>query len=202
MIRFFDFFLHRNKKNDIHFSKEEKHERTEVEILQEEITQNTKKNTVIRKYDRKRIKDIKIYESNNCFQSNPCLHDVLLIFHDKKIEETTINILIIYELWKNLSFSVSPEFFKHCKSEYETFMKNDDGEFILKELFDIHYEIIENDNVSKVLSIEMKNCLGGTSCSHKVVVQMDNKEKVEMALNFEEILKLCKRVKHPIPRHY
>jgi hypothetical protein len=90
----------------------------ETEELEKEIINNKMKKLVVRKYDQKVIKDIKIKETNACYVTFPCLHDVIIIFDDNKYEDTTMSIIVIYELWKKLSFDITIKFLKHCKDEY------------------------------------------------------------------------------------
>ena len=109
--------------------------------LDEEIKNNITKKIVIRNYDQRIIKDIKIKENNACFKSYPCLHDVILIFDDNTCEDTTINIIVLYEIWKNLSFDINIKFLKHCKNEYK--MNNTNNtENLVENLFINKYTIV------------------------------------------------------------
>ena len=112
------------------------------EELEIEIIKNKNKNLIIRNYDRKIIKDIKIFDNNLCFNTFPCLHGVLLIFTNNKYEETTMNILLIYELWKEMSFNISVNFLKHCKTELQLF-NNKEGHF---DLFEKNYTVKKINN--------------------------------------------------------
>ena len=118
-------------KQDKNFEKEEL-----------EIKMNKNKNLIIRNYDRKIIKDVKIFENNFCFNTFPCLHGVLLIFTNNKYEETTMNILTIYELWKELSFDISVNFLKHSKTELQLF--NDKEGYY--DLFEKNYTVKKINN--------------------------------------------------------
>jgi len=91
----------------------------EADELEKEIINNKMKKLVVRNYDQKVIKDIKIKETNPCYVTFPCLHDVIIIFDDNKYEDTTMSIIVIYELWKKLSFDINIKFLKHCKDEYD-----------------------------------------------------------------------------------
>jgi len=91
----------------------------ETDELEKEIINNKMKKLVVRNYDQKVIKDIKIKETNPCYVTFPCLHDVIIIFDDNKYEDTTMSIIVIYELWKKLSFDINIKFLKHCKDEYD-----------------------------------------------------------------------------------
>ena len=109
--------------------------------LEKEIINNTSKKIIIRNYDQKVIKDIKIKEKNACFVTYPCLHDVILIFDDNTYEDTTINIIVLYEIWKNLSFDINIKFLKHCKNEYK--MNNTNNtENLVENLFINKYTIV------------------------------------------------------------
>jgi len=117
-------FFKKDKEMEI-FKKQDKQDKQDIDFKKEEleleIKMNKNKNLIIRNYDRKIIKDVKIFENNVCFNSFPCLHGVLLIFTNNKYEETTMNILTIYELWKELSFDISLNFLKHCKTELQLY---------------------------------------------------------------------------------
>jgi hypothetical protein len=90
----------------------------ENQELEKEIINNTANNIIIRNYDQKIIKDIKIKEKNSCYVTYPCLHDVIIIFDDNTYEDTTMSIVVIYEIWKKRSFDINIKFLKHCKDEY------------------------------------------------------------------------------------
>lgn len=109
--------------------------------LDEEIKKNISNKIVIRNYDKRIIKDIKIKENNDCFKSYPCLHDVILIFDDNTYEDTTMNIIVLYEIWKNLYFDINIKFLKHCKNEYK--MNNTNNtENLVENLFLNKYTIV------------------------------------------------------------
>ena len=93
-------------------------EENENKELENEIINNVSNKVVIRNYDQKIIKDIKIKEKNACYVTYPCLHDVIIIFDDNTYEETTLSIIVIYEIWNKLSFDINIKFLKHCKDEY------------------------------------------------------------------------------------
>lgn len=90
----------------------------ENQELEKEIINNTANKIIIRNYDQKVIKDIKIKDKNACYVSYPCLHDVIIIFDDNTCEDTTMSIIVIYEIWKKRSFDINIKFLKHCKDEY------------------------------------------------------------------------------------
>jgi hypothetical protein len=114
----------------------------EIKKLEDEIATNKNKYTVIRNYDRKTIKNIIILDSP-CFDSFPCLHEVVIIFEDDTIDETTMNVLLIYEIWKNLSFKITPKFLEHCKREEEMFYDRKGDLESLKKLFTIKKDLLE-----------------------------------------------------------
>lgn len=106
--------------------------------LDEEIKNNISNKIVIRNYDQRIIKDIKIKETNACYVTFPCLHDVILIFDDNTCEDTTMNIIVLYEIWKNLYFDITIKFLKHCKNEY----KMNNTENLVENLFFNKYTIV------------------------------------------------------------
>ena len=114
----------------------------ETKKLEDEIATNKNKHTVIRNYDRKTIKNIIILDSQR-FDSFPCLHDVVIMFEDNTIDETTMNVLLIYEIWKNLSFKITPKFLSHCKREEKMFYDRKGDLETLKKLFTIKKDLLE-----------------------------------------------------------
>ena len=128
-----------NTEFDLDFSKSEE----TLFKLEEDIKNNKNKYTIIRNHDNKIIKNITVL-NDSCFQNTfPCLHDVVILFNDNTIEETMMNTLILYEIWKNLSFDITPKFLSHCKYE-EKLYKNGNMELDnLKNLFTIEKDLFE-----------------------------------------------------------
>jgi hypothetical protein len=135
-------FFKKDKEMQVFKINEEQDKDFEKEELELEIKTNKNKNLIIRNYDRKIVKDIKIFENNICFNTFPCLHGVLLIFTNNKYEETTMNILTIYEIWKELSFDISLNFLKHCKNELQLY-NDKEGHF---DLFEKNFTVKKINN--------------------------------------------------------
>ena len=113
----------------------------ENEKLEDEIMNNKNKHIVIRNYDRKIIKNIIILDDQR-FNSFPCLHDVVIVFEDDTIDETVMNVLLIYEIWKNLSFKITSKFLSHCKREEKIFYDRKGDLESLKKLFTIKKDLL------------------------------------------------------------
>lgn len=148
----YSYIINKFKKNDISISENDFNEKNmdqnidsainENRELEKEIINNTSKKIIIRNYDQKVIKDIKIKEKNACFVTYPCLHDVILIFDDNTYEDTTMNIIVLYEIWKNLSFDINIKFLKHCKSENQMNNNNNEDDNLVENLFYNKYTIL------------------------------------------------------------
>jgi hypothetical protein len=149
----YSYIINKFKKNDISISDNNLNEKNNLEKnvdgtfyenieLEKEIINNTSKKIVVRNYDQKVIKDVKIKEKNACFVTYPCLHDVILIFDDNTYEDTTMNIIVLYEIWKNISFDINIKFLKHCKNEHEINEINNQENNLVENLFLNKYTII------------------------------------------------------------